>query len=82
MHQRVYDTGTSRHPWVHSVLMIIQAIQNYEILVHNTNGTADGENGDHIIVAPAYTCTEAEVHFIVERVTSAIEEVLRLRFLR
>ncbi|KAJ5105295.1 hypothetical protein NUU61_002642 [Penicillium alfredii] len=40
------------------------------------NGGADGINGDHIILAPPYTTTRAEVDLIVDRTARVIQEVL------
>lgn len=40
------------------------------------NGGADGTNGDHIILAPPYTTTRAEVDLIVDRTARVIQEVV------
>lgn len=40
------------------------------------NGGADGVNGDHICLAPAYNTTRAEIEMIVERTALVIKEVL------
>lgn len=39
-------------------------------------GTADGTNGDHILVAPSYTVTEDECQRIARVLRRAIDEVL------
>lgn len=38
------------------------------------SGTVDGIRGDHIIIAPAYNVTDADVDYIVERVSKTIIE--------
>lgn len=39
-------------------------------------GVADGVNGDVIMLAPAYNCTEEDIELIVERTAKVIEHVL------
>lgn len=46
----------------------------YSILVYPGSGTADGANGDHIIIAPPYTVTAGDVDHIVETVSRLIED--------
>ncbi|KAH8700295.1 pyridoxal phosphate-dependent transferase [Talaromyces proteolyticus] len=41
------------------------------------NGTADGKNGDHIILAPPYTVTKQELEEIVRRAKMVIFDVLK-----
>lgn len=43
----------------------------YNISLYPGNGTVDGVNGDHIIIAPAFNVTAEDVHFIV-RTTAAV----------
>ncbi|KAJ5549879.1 hypothetical protein N7535_002178 [Penicillium sp. DV-2018c] len=40
------------------------------------NGGIDGVNGDHIVLAPPYNTTRAEIDLIVDRTVSVIKEVL------
>ncbi|PLB53383.1 PLP-dependent transferase [Aspergillus steynii IBT 23096] len=40
------------------------------------NGGADGRNGDHIVLAPAYNTTKEEVELIVEKTALAVKDVL------
>jgi adenosylmethionine-8-amino-7-oxononanoate aminotransferase len=40
------------------------------------SGGADGINGDHIILAPAYNTTRAEIDLMVDRTVRVIQEVL------
>ena len=36
-------------------------------------GTIDGKHGDHVIVAPPYIATPAEIDMIVERLGDAVD---------
>lgn len=45
------------------------------ILLQPGNGTVDGTLGDHLLIAPPYNVTEAEVDMIVQGVCAAIEGV-------
>jgi adenosylmethionine-8-amino-7-oxononanoate aminotransferase len=47
---------------------------NYCIGVYPGSGTADGFEGDHIIISPAYNVTKEEVLAIVSVVTSLIRD--------
>jgi adenosylmethionine-8-amino-7-oxononanoate aminotransferase len=40
-------------------------------------GTLDGERGDHVLLAPPFICSEAELDLIVERLAAAIESGTR-----
>jgi hypothetical protein len=44
------------------------------IWVYPGSGCADGTNGDHIILAPAYNITHYEVELIVTRVGQLVED--------
>ncbi|KAF2124711.1 PLP-dependent transferase [Dothidotthia symphoricarpi CBS 119687] len=46
----------------------------YGIFVYPGSGSVDGDKGEHIIIAPAYNITDAEVDLIVERVANLIED--------
>ena len=47
------------------------------VMIYPMGGTIDGKVGDHVIVAPAYTATAAEIDRIVERLGQAVDRVLR-----
>ncbi|MEA2777122.1 MAG: hypothetical protein QOF90_2528, partial [Acetobacteraceae bacterium] len=40
-------------------------------------GTIDGKHGDHVILAPPYIATAADIDTIVERLGDAVEAALR-----
>jgi adenosylmethionine-8-amino-7-oxononanoate aminotransferase len=44
------------------------------IWVYPGSGCADGTNGDHIIMAPAFNITHDEVDLIVNRVSKLVED--------
>ena len=43
------------------------------LLVYPMGGTIDGERGDHVLLAPPYIVSEAEIDAIVERLGTAID---------
>ncbi|KAK6418332.1 hypothetical protein LTR95_017215 [Oleoguttula sp. CCFEE 5521] len=45
----------------------------FDISIYPGNGTHDGERGDHILLAPAFNVTRADVEHIVGTVTQVIE---------
>ncbi len=46
------------------------------LMVYPMGGTVDGHLGDHILLAPPYICSEAELELIVERLDGAVEAAL------
>jgi adenosylmethionine-8-amino-7-oxononanoate aminotransferase len=46
------------------------------VAVYPTAGTIDGTHGDHVIIAPPYVVTEAEIGAIVARVGEAVDTAL------
>ena len=51
-----------------------QAFQ-HGLLVYPGSGTADGENGHHVLLAPAYTVSEEEIEEIVVRLERTLDSV-------
>jgi hypothetical protein len=45
------------------------------LLVYPGSGTVDGVRGDHVLLAPPYIVTDAEVDVIVERLGAAVDAV-------
>ena len=43
------------------------------LMVYPMGGTIDGEHGDHVLLAPPFIATQAELDLIVERLAAAIE---------
>ena len=52
-----------------------QAMQN-GLICYPVGGNVDGTNGDIVIFAPPYTCTDAELAEIVDKGATSIREVL------
>ncbi|AOY94068.1 aspartate aminotransferase family protein [Cupriavidus sp. USMAA2-4] len=46
------------------------------LLVYPMGGTVDGVHGDHVLLAPPFICTEADIERIVARFVAAVGEVL------
>ena len=46
------------------------------LAVYPSSGTIDGRLGDHVIVAPAYTVTSAEIDRIVDRLATSIDATI------
>ncbi|MGH6738409.1 MAG: aspartate aminotransferase family protein [Bradyrhizobium sp.] len=42
-----------------------------------SGGTADGRNGDHVLLAPPYICTTGDIDMIVDRLGSAVDSALK-----
>ena len=58
-----------------SVLMMTAGLAPpYEIHIYPGSGTVDGQKGDHIIIAPSYNTTDAEIDMIVDRVGRLVED--------
>ena len=49
--------------------------EGYDISLFPASGSADGWRGDHFLLAPPYTVTEAEVEEIVERACRVVDAV-------
>jgi adenosylmethionine-8-amino-7-oxononanoate aminotransferase len=45
-------------------------------MVYAMGGTIDGQRGDHIVLAPPYIVTEADLEVIVERLAAALDAAL------
>jgi adenosylmethionine-8-amino-7-oxononanoate aminotransferase len=46
------------------------------LLVYPMGGTVDGLHGDHVLLAPPFISTEADIETIVERLAKSIDEAL------
>lgn len=46
------------------------------LLVYPMGGTVDGRSGDHVVLAPPFISTEAELALIVERLSAAIDAAI------
>ena len=48
------------------------------LLTYPSGGTVDGVRGDHVLLAPPFICTEADIERIGERFVKAVQAVLPL----
>jgi adenosylmethionine-8-amino-7-oxononanoate aminotransferase len=46
------------------------------LLCYPMGGTVDGQQGDHVLLAPPFTCTVAQLEELADKLTAAIEQVL------
>lgn len=46
----------------------------YSISIYPGTGTADGKSGDHVLLAPAYNVTRADVEKIADLTTRVITD--------
>ena len=46
------------------------------LLTYPSGGTVDGVRGDHVLLAPPFICTEADIERICERFVKAVQAVL------
>jgi adenosylmethionine-8-amino-7-oxononanoate aminotransferase len=46
------------------------------LMVYPMGGTIDGQQGDHVLLAPPFTVSDAELDAIVERLAQAIDAAL------
>ena len=54
---------------------IRQATLDENVLTYPTQGCVDGENGDHILLAPPFTISPSECRLIVSALRSALQKV-------
>ena len=53
--------------------------QEMGLICYPSSGTANGVNGDHVLLAPPFTISEAQVDEIVTKLSLAIEHCLPVR---
>jgi adenosylmethionine-8-amino-7-oxononanoate aminotransferase len=46
------------------------------LMVYPTGGTADGTRGDHVLLAPPFIVTPADIDTIVERLGDAVDAAI------
>jgi len=49
----------------------------YNVSLYPGTGSADGQRGDHIILAPAYTVTEDDIRLIVSVTARVVKHYFR-----
>jgi adenosylmethionine-8-amino-7-oxononanoate aminotransferase len=66
------DTKAPFDPQIQLHAQIKKHAMQAGLLVYPMGGTVDGRHGDHVLLAPAFICTEADIHMIVERLALSI----------
>lgn len=46
------------------------------LICYPMSGTIDGQNGDHVLLAPPFICTENQIDELVDKLRKSIEEVV------
>jgi adenosylmethionine-8-amino-7-oxononanoate aminotransferase len=46
------------------------------LLCYPMGGTIDGQHGDHVLLAPPFICSQAEIETVVDRLASSIDQAL------
>lgn len=74
----VADKRTSRpFPFdahVASEIIELGLSKEYGIGVYSGSGSADGREGDHLMISPAFNITSEEIRWIVETVTRLVSD--------
>jgi adenosylmethionine-8-amino-7-oxononanoate aminotransferase len=47
------------------------------LMVYPMGGTVDGQRGDHVLLAPPFVATEAELQMVVDRLKEAIDSATK-----
>jgi adenosylmethionine-8-amino-7-oxononanoate aminotransferase len=55
--------------------LVDQVAYEHGVLVTSSHSAPDGYTGDHVLLAPAFTSTDAELRAMVERVAEALADV-------
>lgn len=64
--KQVFDPGKKMHNRVQKAAM------QRELMVYGMGGTIDGREGDHVLLAPPYICTEENVEELVAKLSDAV----------
>jgi len=70
------DNKTPFDPALKTHSRLKAAAMERGLLVYPGGGTIDGRHGDHVLLAPPYNVTEAELDVIVDRLTFAVDGVV------
>lgn len=52
----------------------------YNISLYPGTGSTDGRSGDHILLAPAYNCTESDIRHIVDTAAAVVKNFFRQKY--
>ncbi|AOJ05630.1 hypothetical protein WS70_28690 [Burkholderia mayonis] len=73
---RERDTKAPFEPQLKLNAIVKREAMRRGLMVYPMGGTADGDSGDHILLAPPFICTAQQIGAIVERLAGAIEAAL------
>ena len=71
---RLSKAAFDPHLKVHAQLKV--SGMKHGLLTYPSGGTVDGVRGDHVLLAPPFICTEADIERICERFVKAVQAVL------
>jgi adenosylmethionine-8-amino-7-oxononanoate aminotransferase len=54
---------------------LFDALQERGVVVYPMRGIADGNKGDHILIAPPFIIEEQQIDFLVEQIAAALQEM-------
>ena len=46
------------------------------LMIYPMGGTIDGRRGDHVLIAPPFICSDAEIDAVVERLGDAVDAAI------
>ena len=46
------------------------------LICYPMNGTIDGQNGDHVLLAPPFICTKTQFDELIDKLRKSIEDVI------
>ena len=49
------------------------------LICYPAQGTIDGRAGDHILLAPAFIISDAEIEMLVEKLDTTIQQTLQVK---
>jgi len=52
----------------------------YSISLYPGTGTVDGNSGDHILIAPAYTVNEDDIRCVVDTTTQVVTQYFEQKY--
>jgi hypothetical protein len=71
---RLSKAAFDSHLKVHAQLKV--SGMQHGLLTYPSGGTVDGVRGDHVLLAPPFICTEADIERIGERFVKTVQAVL------
>jgi len=70
------DTKAPFDPSLSIHAKIKKTAMDLGLMCYPMGGTIDGKNGDHVMLAPPYICTQDQLDFVVDTLSRSIDSVL------